>query len=142
MWRAVEKITGRKVDRTAVDSRADLHTFHLHGDNVKILRGLDVCKYDVIDLDDYGVPYDQIKEVFRQKFKGWVFVTFIQSVYGALPTKMLVDVGFSEEMIKKSPALINRRGWDHFKLWLALNGVHKIWHRSKGRKHYLCFHLC
>lgn len=139
VWAGVGRATGRTIKRLAVDNRNDLSTFHLHGDNVKILAGMDLSKFNVIDLDAYGVPYDQLKIVFQKKFHGTVFVTFIQTMNGVVPHGLLCDVGFSKTMIEKTPSLFFRRGWTYFKEWLALNGVREVWHRSHARKHYLAF---
>jgi len=139
VWGAVEKATGKKVDRTAIDIRHDLRTFHLHGDNTKVMSGLNLQGYDVIDLDAYGIPYDQMREVFEQGYRGVVFVTAIQTVTGNIPKGLLVDIGFPPEITSKAVSIPARHGWSLVKEWLALKGVKKIVHRSKNRKHYFCF---
>lgn len=141
IWRAVQRKSGKKVNRTAIDKRTDIIEFHFHGENSKVLLGLCLKKYDVIDLDAYGIPVEQIDILVGKGFSGTVFVTAIQTMHGQLPKKMLDDLGFPENIAKKCPTLVGRRGWDYFKQWLALKGVSKIIHRSKQRKHYLCFKL-
>lgn len=140
IWRAVERLAGVKIIRTAIDMRQDIEYAHIHGDNTKIIGGLNLQKFDIIDLDAYGVPYDLLKEVFP-KFSCSVFVTFIQTMNGAMPHGLLNDIGISKEMANKASSLFNRRGFEYFTEWLAANGVTKINHRSKHRKHYLHFDL-
>lgn len=139
IWRAVQRKSGKTVNRTAIDKRNDIIEFHLHGENSKVLLGIDLKKYDVIDLDAYGIPVEQIDILVDKGFSGTVFVTAIQTMHGQLPKKMLDDLGFPENISKKCPTLVGRRGWEYFKQWLALKGVSEIIHRSKQRKHYLCF---
>lgn len=141
VWRLVEAKTGGKVDRVCIDSRPDLSSFHLHGDNIKVMAGLDLSGFDVVDLDAYGIPAAQLVEVFDSGFRGVVFVTAIQTMQGGIPAAMLDDLGFPGTISKKAPSLPSRRGWQLIKEWLALKGVRKISHRSKNRKHYLCFQI-
>lgn len=141
IWRAVQRKSGKTVNRTAIDKRNDILEFHLHGENSKVLLGMDLTKYDVIDLDAYGIPVEQIGILVQKGFIGTVFVTAIQTMHGQLPRMMLDDLGFPENLLKKCPTLVGRRGWEYFKQWLALKGVSEIIHRSKQRKHYLCFKL-
>jgi hypothetical protein len=139
LWRAVERKNGKKVKRTAIDQRKDMLQLHLHGDNVKVMSGMDIKNFDVIDLDAYGIPYDQLKIVFDKKYIGTVFVTAIQTMTGGMPHGLLEEIGFSKDMITKAPSLFARRGFQYLLEWLALKGVKKIIHRSKARKHYFCF---
>lgn len=139
VWEAVKRKTGKLIERSAIDERLDLHSFHLHGDNVKILTGLDLQNFAVIDLDAYGLPYSQLKIIFDKNYKGTVFVTAIQTMNGIIPFGLLEEIGFSNEMIKKVPSLFAKRGFQYFLEYLALHGVKQITHRSKFRKHYLMF---
>lgn len=139
VWKAVERKTGLKISRAAIDQRSDISTFHLHGENTKVMAGLDLNTFDVIDLDAYGVPVAQLQQIFSARFKGVVFVTAIQTLQGGLPKRMLMDIGFPESVTKKCPTLPARHGWVLLKEWLALNGVKKVHHRSLNRKHYFTF---
>ena len=139
VWHAVQKLARRKIKVLPVDIRNDLNTFRLPGDNRAFLQIIDLTKFNVVDLDAYGVPYDQLRMIFERGYIGKMFVTFIQSLYGKMPYGLLEEVGFTAEMIKRSPTLFGRRGWDYFLDYLALHGVTKVWHRSHARKHYLFF---
>lgn len=141
VWSTIERITGQPIVRIGVDKRDDLLQAHLHGDNLKVMAGLNLNAFDVIDLDAYGVPYEHLRLLFDRHYHGCVFVTFITTVHGRLPNGLLLDSGFSEAMITKAPTLCSKRGWDIFKRFLARNGVTSVVHRSKGRKHYLAVSL-
>lgn len=141
VWRAVQKLSGREIQTLPIDIRDDLTAFHLDGRNQEFLNTLNLDKFNVIDLDAYGVPHEQLRILFDRGYVGTVFVTFIQTLFGMIPKSVLQDVGFSDAMIAKCPTICCKRGWDYFKQWLALNGVTSIVHRSHSRKHYLCFVL-
>jgi len=141
IWKAVEKITGKTVKRIGID-KIDYDTgFFLDGDNLAFMKTIDLSKFNVIDLDAYGVPYEQLKILFERNYSGVVFVTFIQSIFGMIPKMLLVDIGFTEKMIVRCPTLFGKRGWQYFLEWLALKGVRAVTHRSHNRKHYLVFKI-
>jgi hypothetical protein len=139
VWRAVERMTGQQVDRVAIDMRTDLVSPHLHGDNVKVMTGLDLSKFDVIDLDAYGVPAEQLELVFRSEFRGVVFVTMIQTMTGAMPKSVGDSVGMPPSIYTTAPSLFARRGWEYFCAWMYARGVDRIRLREKNRKRYFGF---
>lgn len=141
VWNHVASKTKKNIRRLAIDTRKDNIGFYLPGDNLGYLETLDIHRFNVIDLDAWGIPRKQIKTLFDREYHGTVFVTFIQSLFGAMPREMLNDIGIPNEMIEKCPTLFYRSGWEYFLDWLGLYGVSVIRHRSKNRKHYLCFTL-
>jgi len=145
IWRTIkEKVSGpgRRINVLGMD-RKKLAGIYLQGDNLKFLASMDISKFNVIDLDAYGVPYLQLKIIFSRKLQKEtvVFVTFIQSVYGRLPNDMLEELGYSPTMIRKCPAIFFRNGFEKFKQFLALHGIEQIRYYSHDQKNYLCFSL-
>jgi hypothetical protein len=124
-----------------IDKRKDTRSFRLPGDNLRYLKTLDLTEFNVIDLDAYGTPFDQLQTLFDRGYTGTVFVTFIQGMFGGIPHGLLRAVGFTDAMMKKIPTLLGRRGWSYFLQWLALNEVRVVHHRSHAAKHYLVFTL-
>ena len=139
IWEAIKRKSNKRIIRHAIDKRDDIKYFHYHGDNIKVMASIDLCSYDVIDLDAYGIPADQIDLVIGSGFKGPVFVTAIQTMHGGIPKRIISDLEFPDEITKKAPSLLARRGWQHLKDWLYFKGIRKIVHRSKNRKHYFYF---
>lgn len=139
VWGAVEKKSGVTIDRVAIDMRTDIDDFHLHGDNIKVMGGLDLSQFDVIDLDAYGVPVHQMELVFKSSFQGVVFVTMIQTMNGAMPSSIVEYLGLPKSITKACPSLVSRRGWEYFCAWMVGNGVKKIRLREKSRKRYFGF---
>lgn len=141
IWKNIQKKYEGKIEILKIDKEQKTDEFILLGDNLKYLSSLDLSRYDVIDLDAYGVPYEQLKIIFNSAFRGACFVTFIQSIMGRLQNEFLFDLGYTEAMIKKCPSLFAKNGHNHFFQFLALNGVKKIKIRQCQRKIYLCFQV-
>lgn len=134
--------------RSSVRSKKDIRVlgmekreigFRLPGDNMAWLVEMDLSRFDVIDLDAYGVPYEQLSLLFERGYRGVVFVTLIQSLWGRMPNDLLLEIGFTEAMIEKAPSLVGIRGFQYFMEWLASKGIETIYRRSHARKHYFCF---
>jgi hypothetical protein len=137
IWKKVaQNNPGVEIKRLAIEKQKNKGGFHLAGDNVRFLKSLDLSVYNVIDLDAYGVPYEQVKILFDRGWHGLVFFTFIQSVMGNLPHDMLIEVGFSKAMITKAPTLSSRHGWKYFTQFLSLHGVNKVTYINHQRKYY------
>lgn len=141
IWAAVQRLTGRKITVLPIDKRGDKDDFHLPGDNLAYLETLDLSKFNVVDLDAYGVPFEQIECLVRRRYQGTVFVTAIQSVMGRLPNAMLEAVGFTAAQIDKAPTLLCKRGFEYMLQYLASIGVSRIRHRSVARKHYFVMEM-
>ena len=142
IWRTIKEKTKRRINVLGMELKK-LHGIYLQGDNLKFLASMDISRFNIIDLDAYGVPYEQLKIIFSRKLQPEtvVFVTFIQSVYGRLPNKMLKELGYSPAMIRKCPTIFFRNGFEKFKQYLAIKGIGQIKHYSHKKKHYLCFSI-
>jgi len=140
IWDAIKQsMTEKKFNILRIEKKPDKKGIYLQGDNLKFLKSIDLQKFDIIDIDAFGVPYNQLKFIFQSGYKGIIFVTFIQSVFGCLPSKMLLDIGYTENMINKCPTLFYKNGDKKFFQWLALNGVKKISYMKSNKKIYLFF---
>lgn len=141
IWKAVQKQCDKKIIITAIEKRDIPGKVYLKGDNMKYLSSLDLSHFDIIDLDAYGIPFFQLREVFKQNFSGIVHITSIQTGMGQLPTGMLKELGFTSEMIKQCPILICGDGLDRMQSYLSLNGVKQITGYFIDRKSYFYFHI-
>jgi len=135
IWKEIKKRSVKHINVVGIDRIACGSA--LKGDNIKYLKGMDLTRYDIIDLDAYGIPFRQLEVIFRKKYRGILFVTFIQSMWGRLPVRMLEKIGYTRKMIKKCPTLFNRNGVEKFKQYLAMNGVKRILIINKNNKNYL-----
>jgi hypothetical protein len=142
IWKNVQKKYAGKINIVRIDKEQKDDAFVLIGDNSKYLNSLDLSKFDVVDLDAYGVPFDQLEILFKRKFKGVVFVTFVRAVFGKLPKGILNALGYTSAMVDKVPTLFDKNGFQKMLAYLSVNGVTQIKYRAKEpRKYYLCFTL-
>ena len=135
IWKEIKRRSFKNINVIGIDRISYGST--LKGDNIKYLKGMNLNKYDIIDLDAYGVPFRQLEIIFRKKYKGILFITFIQSIFGSLPIRMLEKIGYTRKMIKKCPTIFNRNGIEKFKQYLAMNGIKKIIIINKNNKKYI-----
>jgi len=135
IWKEIKKKSNKNINVVGIDRISYGST--LKGDNVKYLKGMNLDKYDIIDLDAYGVPFKQLEIIFKKKYKGILFITFVQSIFGRLPVRMIEKIGYTRKMIKKCPTLFNRNGIEKFKQYLAINGIKRIIIINKNNKKYL-----
>jgi len=139
IWNEIKRLSSRDIKVLRMDIRADLEGIYLLGDNMKFLETMDLSAYDIIDVDAYGIPFEQLRVILPKAKGKKIFVTFIQSLLGTCPYDLLNFVGIPHGMIQKCPTLFGKKAWGIFKQYLAQNGVVTINHYAFGRKHYLAF---
>lgn len=141
VWTEVELRTDKQINILRIDQKTDKQGIYLIGDNMKYLNSMDFSKFDIIDLDAYGIPFQQLEAVFNKKFKGYVHVTAIQSVMGNLPFGVFNTIGIPAKMYKKSITLFSKRGREMIYKYLYKKGVKTIHGYFINRKNYFWFYL-
>jgi len=139
IWNEVKKVSKKNIQILSIEKEKDKNKLALTGSNLKYLNILDLTKFDIIDLDAYGIPYQQLKILFDKEYKGTILVTAIQSGMGQLPKGLLKDIGYSEKMISKISSIFNQKGIDKLKNYLYLRGVKFIEGYFIDRKNYFYF---
>jgi hypothetical protein len=139
IWNEVKKRSGKNIKVVSIEQEHGKNRTALSGSNLKYLNILDLSKYDVIDLDAYGIPYYQLNIIFKRKYKGIVHVTAIQSGMGKLPNGLLKDLGYTENMLKKISSIFNKKGVGKLKNMLYLHGVQSVTGYQFDRKNYFYF---
>lgn len=124
-----------------IDQKQDKSGVYLEGNNLKFMKSINLSQFDIIDLDAYGSPFNQMELIFNSNSKAILFGTFIQSMNGCLNKGLLSKIGYTPEMVKKIPSLFNKQGFDKFCNYLALNNIKTIFDYSFNRKHYFMFNL-
>jgi hypothetical protein len=137
LWHYLKKEFGRNIEHVGIDILPKRGSLYL-GDNRRYLRRLPIDNYDLIDLDAYGVPYDQMKILVQRNYRGIVVGTFIQSIYGGLPYAMLEEIGYSRRMVRKITKLFFRNGWDKWATFLKTAGYEDVFVYHCANKHYFC----
>jgi len=140
IWNEIKSTSEKTINVTRIDI-AKRQGVYLKGDNIKFMKMLDLSSFDVIDLDAYGVPFKQLEIIFKSKYQGVVFVTYIQTMFGILPMDMLEKIGYKKQMVRKVKTIFTKYGMEKMKQYIAFNGVKKIWLRSEGKKNYFFFRI-
>jgi hypothetical protein len=130
LWKEIRlQRSDRLFNIVSIDKKpTDAGSIHLVGDNVKFLAAIDLRRFDVIDLDAYGVPYEQLRLILTRPTKpGTVlYVTFIQSMFGQLPPAMLADLGFTPAMLSKTQMVFRTSGREKLFSWLSIHGIRRV----------------
>jgi hypothetical protein len=141
IWNEVKKSTKKNIQVLSIEKESGKNSVALVGSNLKYLNILELSKFDIIDLDAYGIPYPQLNILFKRKYKGIVHVTAIQSGMGQLPKGMIKELGYTEQMIKKIHSIFNTKGVEKLKNYLYLHGINNIEGYFINRKNYFYFKL-
>jgi len=145
IWQAVQEwANNHKITVTGIDTKRATGRMHLVGDNLKFLAGMDLSRFDVVDLDAYGCPYKQLSAILtgeRVQPGTVVFVTWIQSQFGSLPRRFLAELGYTKGMVRKCPTLFYRHAQQKLPDWLSTKQIKyvKIYSDGPNKKNYLCF---
>jgi len=105
---------------------------NLNADNLRVLASLDLSSFNVIDVDSYGIPFNQLYEIFNNPTlqDGTVIIyTCITSKMSSMNKKCLERYGLSA-MYKKCKVLINSKAKELFYAYLHENGVREIFKYS------------
>lgn len=139
LWRLLKGEYGGCIKPVGIDKAWKRGAQYL-GDNRRYLRRLAIGDYNLIDVDAYGVPYEQMKIIASQHYQGLVIGTFIQCVYGGLPYAMLNDLGYPRRMVRRITKLFFRNGWRKWSAYLRLLDYEEVHVYHCANKHYFaCF---
>ena len=101
---------------------------NLYADNRKVIPTIDLSGFNVIDIDSYGIPFEQVEQIFRNDTlkKGTVIVyTCIGNSISSIGNAAIRHFGI-EEMYKEAPTLFNGYGREYFHAMLYENGIRTI----------------
>lgn len=112
----------------------------LPGDCLKYLKSINLDSFDIIDLDAYGIPFDQMETLFNRNYKGRVIVTSIQSMHGGIPKKLAQINGISDKIRRAAPSLINSKFVEFISSYLYNHNIKSVRGITCGRKHYFWYY--
>jgi hypothetical protein len=100
----------------------------LKGDELRYLAGMDVNRFDAIDFDWPGVPFEPLQHLLGLTLKKRVeiFCTVAFGPFGGIPAGLLAEVGYTKKMVEKCPELFRKKGLPVFLEWLAIRGVDRV----------------
>lgn len=102
---------------------------NLNADNNRIIKSLDLSRFNVIDLDSYGIPFNQIYDIFNNPTlqSGTVFVfTCITNKMSAVNKKCLKEFNL-EKIYKKCKVLVNGKANELFYAYLQKKGIKEVY---------------
>lgn len=121
IWTRIQQLMpDLRVDYLGIDKRKYHRPDVIMGDNLKVMRGMDLTKFDLIDLDAFGFPWQQLEITAEQAPHVPIASTAIGVTLGPLPYGVLKAAGIPEAWVKEEDiphALFNRwrwEFWDHF----------------------------
>lgn len=121
VWARIQKeLPDLNIDYLGIDKKKYSRPDVIMGDNLKVMRGMDLNRFDLIDLDAYGFPWEQLQVVSFGAPDVPVASTAIGVTLGPLPYGVLKEAGIPEDWAKDKDiphALFNRwrwQFWDHF----------------------------
>ena len=141
IWDEVKKQSGKNIKILSIEKEPGKNKTALVGSNLKYLNVLNLSKFDIIDLDAYGLPYSQLNIILNRNYKGIVHVTAIQSGMGQLPKGMLKELGYTENMLQKIHSIFNSKGIEKLKNYLYLHGCEVVTGYFIDRKNYFYFNI-
>ena len=142
LWNEIKK---RFPDKTilvySIEKEKGKNMMALNADNMKVVESLDLSKFDIIDIDAYGIPYTQLEKVFRKNYHGYVIVTAISSMLGRIPNGLLSANNITRKMIDKIPTIFSPKMFQYLENYLYLCGVQQVigYFLEKERKYYFYF---
>ena len=139
LWNEVKKRTDKKIKILSIDKN-DYKKINLKGDNIKFLKSINLDDFDIIDLDSWGSPSNQLDILKSKKYKGIIHCTFIQTMMGKVNNNILLSNGYTKKMINKCPTLFNKNGIDKLLNFISINfGVSKFRIVTNNNKNYFYF---
>lgn len=147
LWEKIKHETGLNITVHGIEKEKNKAENVFEGDNRKILPKLNLAKYDIIDLDSYGTPFDQLKIIFGNKTldKAIIIYTYIITAQGGASKKMLGTIGIHKAMYKKAPLLCSLKQVFAYYNYLWYNNINRVYeiYKQKGtsKKRYGWFQV-
>jgi hypothetical protein len=142
IWELVKQRSDKQIAILRIDKKQDKRGVYLKGDNIKFLKSISLEPFDIVDLDAYGSPFNQLEIVFRRRYKGIVHCTYIQTGMGQINKKLLERLGYTSRMIDKCPTLFSRQPFQKMLNYLSIHNVKEISVvQATERKNYFYFFL-
>jgi hypothetical protein len=125
----------------SVEKEKGKNPLAINADNLKVIDNIDLSRFDIIDIDAYGIQFAQLDKIFRKGYHGIVVVTCISSMFGALPKGLVEANGISSKMYAKIPSIFSPKMFAYMENYLYLSGVQSVkgYFLDDERKYYFYF---
>lgn len=101
---------------------------NLNVDNLRVIENLDLSKFNVIDVDSYGIPFNQVSKIFKNKTlqNGTVIIfTCITNKMSGINKDCLKYYNLTK-LYKKVKTLFNKYSRNYFYGFLYELGIKKV----------------
>lgn len=135
IWDAVARVHPHAVEVVGIEiDRKRAKPGVLTGDNRRVLASMNLSRFDMIDLDAWGTPWEQLRQVSRSNFQGTVAVTWILTIALAgcgLWQDFGVPKAWNEEVQSLFPPNV-----EACRLWLGHLGWDKVTYQVRSGNHF------
>lgn len=119
MWKEIRAARPDvKFHITSIDQKITGRTDVIRGNNLNIMPSLPLSEFDIIDLDAYGQPTEQLALVAELAPNVPVVVTVIQTNIGTTPYKVLQSIGIPPQWEEEVRQVFRNVGptdlWDQY----------------------------
>ena len=115
VWKEIQKQRpDLKITTVGIEKRKYVNPNVIMGDNRKVMKGLDLSAFDLIDLDAFGCPWEQLAICAESAGQVPVVLTHISVTLGPVPKGLLKAAGLPSEWFEAMAvpqALFGRMRW-------------------------------
>jgi hypothetical protein len=127
IWKEIKKQCPDKVfEIVSIDNKKGLNNDNIVSNNVYYILRNDISNFDVIDLDCYGSPFEQLRAIFyNKKVNAIIFFTLIRSGLGATKKDMLAEI-YGIEIGNRISRVFSKNPIEPFCDYIRRHGITKI----------------
>lgn len=105
LWRNVSRHYPGHLEVLGVDVRR--FRTAIKADNRRVLLSVDLSRFDLIDLDAYGLPAEQVEIISNRGYQGPLVWTCIQKMFAVMPATITDKEGIPREWRDICPTLFS-----------------------------------
>lgn len=123
VWQRVQELLpDHKITYLGIDKKKYSRPEVIMGNNQKVMKGLDLNQFDLIDLDAFGFPWEQLQICAEQAPQVPVASTCISVTLGPTPFPVLKAAGIPKDWTNRDEvphSLFNRWRWRFWETFCA-----------------------
>lgn len=141
IWSKIQTITGKEIRLLGIEKNASRSKFEvIQGDNRKVIKTIDLKKFNIIDLDSYSNPIGLIDYCYQIAEPGTIFFyTFIINPLNGGPQKLRA-VGENQKICQTIGNKFISEAWNSFLYDIGVTEYKEyIFNDNAMVKRYGCF---
>jgi hypothetical protein len=125
LWKSVKDLSKLNIKILGIDKK-EYSSKQLKGDNLKFLSSMDLSQFDIIDLDAYGSPFEQLNILYKRKYSGIVHCTYITQGLGGIPDIIFEKSNIPKKMHEKCHTIFRKLNHKMVFNYLHFIGITKV----------------